>query len=368
VSVMHERFMDLALEAGARGRTAPNPHVGAVIVRDGEVIAVGHHERAGEPHAEIAALRAAFAAGREVREATLYCTLEPCNHHGRTGPCVEAIVEAGIRRVVIGTLDPARHGREAGSVRLASLGVEVVTGIREQACRALIEDFACLVTKGRPLVVLKSAVTLDGRIATRSGDSKWITGPEARADAHALRAHADAVMVGVGTVLADDPQLNVRHVDGEDPVRVVLDAHLRTSSSARVVREAGGPTWIVHGPDAPMERRDALQGAGVTLIEVPAHGARLDLPSTLAALAERHVMRLLAEGGARISGALVETGLVDRVVIYVAPKLIGDTRALSVLEVERDVRSIAASLTLEEVEHRVLGADVRISGRVVRPA
>ena len=183
-----ERWMERALAEARRGRTAPNPHVGAAIVKDGELVAVGHHERAGEAHAEVNALRAA---GERARGATLYCTLEPCNHHGRTPPCTDAILGAGVARVVIGCTDPAHHGETSGVARLRAAGVEVTIGVCEAAAREVIEDFACLVHLGRPLVVLKAAVTLDGRLATRSGDSKWITGEAARTEAHRLRDRAD---------------------------------------------------------------------------------------------------------------------------------------------------------------------------------
>ena len=366
---LDERMMQLALAASREGRTAPNPHVGAVIARGDEVISVGHHERAGQPHAEIEALRLA---GERARGATLYCTLEPCNHHGRTPPCTDAILAAGIARVVIGCIDPARHGPTSGAARLREAGLEVVIGVREAEAREAIEDFACLITAKRPLVVLKAAVTLDGRIATRTGDSKWITGEPARREGHQLRDRADAVMVGIGTVLADDPRLDVRMVAGSDPIRVVLDTHLRIPPSAKLITHRSvSPTWIVHGPDAPADRRDALRRAGehaVELIEAPLEGGTVDLSWTLRELGRRDVMRLLVEGGGRVHGALLERGLADRAEIFVAPLVLGDPEARPLAELARPPMNIAEAFRLTDLDIAVLGHDVRFRGRIARAA
>ncbi|UJR80476.1 bifunctional diaminohydroxyphosphoribosylaminopyrimidine deaminase/5-amino-6-(5-phosphoribosylamino)uracil reductase RibD [Sandaracinus amylolyticus] len=361
---LDERMMDLALAEARKGRTAPNPHVGAVIVQGGEVVGVGHHERAGEVHAEVDAMRAA---GDRTRGATLYCTLEPCNHHGRTAPCTDAILGAGIARVVVGCVDPAKHGPTSGAARLRDAGVEVVLGVREPQAREVIEDFACLVTKKRPLVVLKAAVTLDGRIATRTGDSKWITGDEARREAHRLRDRADAVMVGVGTVLADDPRLDVRMIEGRDPIRVVLDTHLRTPETAQLVAHGSSrPTWIVHGPDAPEERRDALRRDGVVLIEAPLEGDTVDVAWMLAELGRRDVMRLLVEGGGRVHGALLDRGLADRAEIFVAPVVLGDPEARPLAAMHDPPMQIASAFQLADLEIDRLGRDVRFRGRVTK--
>jgi diaminohydroxyphosphoribosylaminopyrimidine deaminase/5-amino-6-(5-phosphoribosylamino)uracil reductase len=362
---LDEQMMDLALEVGRRGHPAPNPHVGAVIAAGSEVIAVGHHERAGEDHAEVVALRVA---GERARGATLYCTLEPCNHHGRTPPCTDAILSAGIRRVVIGCADPARHAPVSGHQRLREAGVEVTVGVRERQARELIEDFACLVERRRPLVVLKAAVTLDGRIATRTGESKWITGEEARREAHRLRDRADAVMVGVGTILADDPRLDVRLVAGVDPIRIVLDTSLRTPPTAAVVRHRSSrPTWIVHGPDAPAERRAALRAPGVELIEAPVGARGIDLDALLRELGRRDVMRLLVEGGARVHGALLEADLADRAEIFVAPMLLGDPAARPLAELVAPPDRLSDAFRLDEVEVERLGHDVRIRGKIRSP-
>jgi diaminohydroxyphosphoribosylaminopyrimidine deaminase/5-amino-6-(5-phosphoribosylamino)uracil reductase len=361
-----ERLMDLALRAARSGRTAPNPHVGAIVAIGEEVIATAHHERAGLPHAEIAALALA---GPRAKGATLYCTLEPCNHHGRTPPCTDAILAAGIARVVIGCSDPARHGPVAGAARLREAGVDVVVGVREAEARRAIEDFQCLVERGRPLVVLKAATTLDGRIATRTGESRWITGEEARKDAHRLRDRADAVLVGIGTVLADDPRLDVRHVEGRDPIRVVLDTHLRTPPGANVIRLAtpASPTWIAHGPQAPLDRREALRRDGVELLAIPQAGRGLALSALLRELGKREVMQLLVEGGGRVHGSLLEAGLADRAEIYVAPLVLGDPAARPLAEREAPALRIADAFRLGDVEVRRFGRDVRIRGRIEPP-
>ncbi len=354
-------MMRRALEAGRRGRTAPNPRVGAVVARGDEVVSEGHHEGAGKAHAEVMALERA---GEAARGATLYCTLEPCNHHGRTPPCTESILRAGIARVVYGCRDPKTHGAGPGGPRLAAAGIEVVEGVERAACEELVEDFACLARHGRPLVVGKAAVTLDGRIATRTGDSKWITGELARVEAHRLRDGADAVMVGVETVLADDPRLTVRLPGGagRDPLRVVVDTHLRTPPHAQVL--SGGRTLLAHGPDASAERRAALGAA--TLLELPLAAGRVDLRALLTELGRRDVMRLLVEGGGTLLGALVDAGLVDRMAVFVAPVLLGDPEARPMLRRAAPVPTLAHGLRLEDVRTRIFGTDILVEGRVPR--
>ena len=332
--------MELAVTEAKRGHPSPNPRVGAVIVRDGRVVSVGHHAKVGAAHAEVDAIQKA---GGSVEGTTLYVTLEPCNHHGRTGPCTEAIVEAGIARVVIGCRDPAPH--VAGAIdRLKSAGVEVEVGLMEQECTALVADFAKHIRTGLPFVTLKAAVTLDGKIATRTGDSKWITGHEARTETHRMRDESDAILVGIGTVLSDDPALTVRHTEGRDPVRVVLDADLRTPPTAAVVDQAnasGAGALIFHAPDADAARGRALVGPGVELIPVPRHARGVDLVEVLRALGERGVVRLLVEGGAHVHGTFLDLGLADRAAIFIAPRIVGDTDAIS----------FAAGSGVESIEH-----------------
>jgi diaminohydroxyphosphoribosylaminopyrimidine deaminase/5-amino-6-(5-phosphoribosylamino)uracil reductase len=366
VSVLDVQLMRAALKAGARGRPSPNPHVGAVIARGSEIVGEGLHERAGKAHAEIVALRQA---GARARGATLYVTLEPCNHEGRTGPCTEALIAAGVARVVIGARDPAPH--VPGAVdRLRAAGIEVVCGVQEHDAQRLVADFAKHITTGLPFVQLKAAVTLDGRIATRTGDSRWITGPEARSQAHRLRKQNDAVLVGVGTVLADDPELTVRHVRGIDPLRVVLDSTLRTPLTAKLVRHSSAaPTLLLHGPGAPLEKRAALAALpGIDLAEVPrAAGGALDLDAALREIARRDCVRLLAEGGARLHGALLDGRFVDSVAVFVAPILLGDGDAVPLAR-GRGSDSITNALRLRDVTTQRFGDDVLIEGDVPGPS
>lgn len=357
------RMMARAIKEARKGRPSPNPHVGAVIARGETIVAVGHHARAGEDHAEVAALKSALG---DARGATLYCTLEPCNHFGRTPPCTDAILEAGIARVVIGARDPKPHVPGA-LAKLAAAGVEIVTGVRERECAALIADFAHHITTGLPYTILKAAVTLDGRLAARTGDSRWITGEAARREAHRMRDRADAVLVGIGTVLADDPALTVRHVRGRDPMRVVVDTHLRTSVSSKVVATgSSAPTLIVHGPDTRMEPRERLVSAGARLWEAPLGAdGRIDLEAVLRELARRDVVRLLVEGGARLHGSLLRRGLFSRAAIFVAPRILGDTQGIPLADAG-PLERIADGYRVVAPEVRRFGDDVLIEGDLVR--
>lgn len=357
------RMMSLALRNGARGRPSPNPHVGAVVALGERVISVGHHPKAGLAHAEVVALAKA---GEEARGATLYVTFEPCNHHGRTGPCTDAIIAAGIARVVIGVRDPLPHVPGA-SDKLRAAGIEVEIGVEETKAAALVADFAQHITTGVPFVRMKAAMTLDGYIATRTHDSKWITGPLARKQAHRMRDQSDAVMVGVGTVLADDPELNVRDVGGRDPVRVVLDTHLRTPPDAKIITHGSrSPTWILHGPGVVAERARALSRKGVELIEVPTNtaGTRIDARAALLALGKRDIVRVLVEGGGQLHGSLLDQRLVRRASIFVAPILLGDEKAVRMVAGE-GVTRIADALRLANQTVKRIGPDLLIEGDVV---
>ena len=359
-SELEREVMAKAIAEAKRGRPSPNPRVGAALVVDGEIVSLGHHERAGEAHAEVDAIR--NAAGR-TEGATLYVTLEPCNHHGRTGPCTDAILEAGIGRVVIGCRDPAPHV-PGGIEKLQAGGVDVDVGLLENACTALVADFAKHIRTGLPFVTLKAAVTLDGKIATRTGDSKWITGEEARTEAHRLRDDADAILVGVGTVLADDPALTVRHVPGEDPIRVVLDADLRTPPDAAVLGSPDSPgagTLIFHAEDVDDAKKSPLSRPGVELVAVPRHARGVDLVKVLEDLGARDVVRLLVEGGAHVHGSFLDLGLADRAAIFVAPRIVGDAGAMS-FAAGSGVETIERAWRLVRTEVRALGSDWLVSG------
>ncbi|HET9595850.1 MAG TPA: bifunctional diaminohydroxyphosphoribosylaminopyrimidine deaminase/5-amino-6-(5-phosphoribosylamino)uracil reductase RibD [Anaeromyxobacteraceae bacterium] len=353
-----ERFMRLALAEAekGRGRTSPNPAVGAVLVKDGRVVARGHHARAGAPHAEVVALAAA---GARARGADLYTTLEPCNHWGKTPPCSVAIVQAGVRRVFVGSRDPNPVVDGRGIARLRRAGVPVTTDVLRGACDALNEAWFRFITTGRPFVTLKVAATLDGRIATRSGDSRWVTGQAARAEVHRMRDAADAVLVGAGTARADDPLLTARLPGGggRDPVRVVLDSGLRLPRTLKLFHpRSPAPTLV-----ATTSARTPRFGPGVETLRCAGRGGRVDLADLLGKLAERGVTDLLVEGGAEVHRSFLDAGLVDRVTVFVAPKILGG--GLPWVE-GPGPRMMAEALALEEVEVRRVGDDVLVTGRV----
>lgn len=355
-------FMRAALRLARKGvgRTSPNPPVGAVVVRAGGIVGSGYHRRAGEPHAEVEALRDA---GERARGAVLYVTLAPCNHSGRTPPCTEAVLAAGIRRVVIGCGDPNPHVAGGGERRLRRAGLEVIEGVEEAACRELLRPFAARVTRGLPLVTLKLAASLDGRIATHGGESRWVTGAAARRLVHRWRNEMDAVMVGAGTVMADDPELTCRLRGGRDPLRVVVDGRLRIPTSARVLTNdyASGTliaTTVVSGPKI----RQMLR-RGVQIETFPARGAgALRLRSLLRRLGKRGVSSVLLEGGGDLAASALREGVVDRLACFIAPTLIGgDGRAmLGALGVER----LSAAPALRDVRLRRIGTDFLVEAEV----
>jgi diaminohydroxyphosphoribosylaminopyrimidine deaminase/5-amino-6-(5-phosphoribosylamino)uracil reductase len=317
---VNEVFMRLALREAEKGlgRTSPNPPVGAVLVRDGRVVGMGHHERAGGPHAELFALQAA---GELARGATLYVTLEPCAHHGRTPPCAPAVAAAGVSRVFVGSPDPNPLVAGRGIRTLRDAGLEVEVGLLREACDELIEGWAHFLSTGRPFVILKAASTLDGRIATKTGDSKWITGEAARREVHGLRDRADAVLVGRGTVEADDPQLTTRLEGGRDALRVILDSTLSVRPDARIFRTGRSKVLVACAEGADESRAEALRKAGAEIL-VAGRG-RVELPLLLAELGRRNVAQLLVEGGARIFGSFLAADLVDRLVLHYGPKVFG---------------------------------------------
>lgn len=313
----------LALARRGLGNTWPNPSVGCVLVRDGRVVGRGVTASGGRPHAEVVALAAA---GDLARGATAYVTLEPCSHHGRTPPCADALIAAGVARVVVALCDPDERVNGAGIATLRAAGLEVVTGLHSAEAQSMQAGFLSRVSLGRPMVTLKLASTLDGRIATHTGESQWITGVEARRAAHALRGQHDAVLAGVGTVQADNPDLTCRIAGYRKnaDLRIVVDSRLRTRLTARVVSTAAAvPTWFLHRPDANPDRMLALRGAGVRLIEVAGAEHGIDLAAGMQALGAAGLTRILVEGGAQIAAGLLRAGLVDRVAWFHAPAVMG---------------------------------------------
>lgn len=361
-TALDARHMARALELARRGlyTTDPNPRVGCVIVRDGAVVGEGWHARAGEAHAEILALAAA---GSRARGAIVYLTLEPCAHHGRTPPCVEALIRAGVGRVIAAMRDPNPRVDGGGFAALERAGIAWSVGLLEEPARALNPGFVSRMTRGRPFVRAKLAASLDGRTALASGESRWITGEAARADVQRLRARSSAILTGIETVLTDDPALTVRALDiGRQPLRVVLDSRLRMPPQAQMLRLPGRTVVFTIAADAP--RRQALEQAGAEVIPVPAEaGARVDSSRALALLAEREVSEVLVEAGPRLCGGLLAAGLVDELVLYLAPHVLGDGgRGLFHLP---GIARMPDRIALDIQDVRAVGADWRITARPV---
>ncbi len=347
----------LALARRGLGTVWPNPAVGCVIVRDGRVVGRGWTQPGGRPHAETEALAMA---GKAAGGATAYVTLEPCAHHGKTPPCAEALISAGIVRVVVAVQDPDPRVAGKGVEMLMRAGVKVTEGVFEAEAAEINAGFFMRVTSGRPLVTLKLASTLDGRIATHSGESRWITGPAARTVAHMLRAENDVIMVGSGTALNDDPDLTCRLAGLVEcsPVRVVVDGRLRLPLTSRLVATANEiPTWVLTLEGCDQVRRDAFEDAGVDVVEVPAGAdGAVDLEIALEALAESGVTRVLVEGGAHLAAALLRAGLVDRLIWFRAPRLMGGDGLAAA--VAFGVDHLAQTPRFERVEVRPVGDDV----------
>jgi len=345
--------MARALQLAARGlfTTSPNPRVGCVIVKDGRVVGEGWHERAGSPHAEIHALKAA---GEAARGATVYVTLEPCSHHGRTPPCAEALVNAGVARVVAAMRDPNPLVAGSGIDMLTLAGIAAETGLMEAEARALNPGFISRMTRQRPWLRLKTASTLDGKTALANGASQWITGEAARADVQTLRARACAILTGSGTVRADNPRMNVRDPDiGRQPLRVIVDSGLRTPADAAIL-----PALVAcHHADP--AARAALEAAGAEVIELPGVEGRVDLAALLAVLAQRGVNELHVEAGAALNGALLAAGLVDEWVAYLAPMAVGDTARG--LFAQPPLASLADAARFRLADVRQLGSDLRLT-------
>ena len=347
-----------ALQLAARGldTTSPNPRVGCVLVRDGEIVGEGWHERAGEPHAEIHALRAAEGAARS---ATAYVTLEPCSHFGRTPPCADALIDAGVTRVVVAMVDPNPLVGGRGLERLRATGIRTEYGLLEDEARELNIGFVSRMTRGRPWVRLKAAATLDGKTALENGVSQWITGAAARADGHRWRARACAVLTGIGTVREDDPQLTVRDVPcTRQPLRILVDAGLQVSLAARILQ--GAPILIATA-SADAARITALRDRGHEVLIVPNAAGKVDLPQLLLQLGARGLNEIHVEAGFKLNGSLMREGCVDEVLLYLAPMLVGDAAhglfnlpALAALEgaTRLDIRDL-----------RMIGPDLRLIAR-----
>jgi diaminohydroxyphosphoribosylaminopyrimidine deaminase/5-amino-6-(5-phosphoribosylamino)uracil reductase len=349
-----ERFMQRALTLARRGlgRTSPNPAVGAVVVRNERVVAEGWHKRAGGPHAEVFALRNAKARGA----ALLYVTMEPCSTSGRTPPCTEAIIAAGVKRVVVAARDPNPKHNGRGLAVLRHAGIRVEAGLLADKATALNEAFNKWITTGMPLVIAKAAMSLDGKIATHTGDSKWITSEVARREAHKLRAHVDAIMVGANTVIRDDPQLTVRHgVRGKQPWRVVVDGRGRCSRTAKLFRDAHRErTIILTTSSSPAAWRRNLSQSGAHVFIVKGSGGRLDLRAALRVLGKADITSVLVEGGGELLGSLFDKRLIDRVALFYAPIVIGGRGAVTAVAGE-GASKVKRSIRLVDCHWRPIG-------------
>lgn len=362
---MLEQLMQQALDLARKGegRTSPNPPVGAVVVSGSEIIGRGFHPLAGEPHAEVFALQEA---GVRACAADLYVTLEPCNHRGRTGPCTEAIIESGIRRVIVGCLDPNPLVSGKGVKRLRDQGIDVVTGVLEADCRRLIAPFAKQLETGSPFVTLKTAMTLDGRTATRSGDSQWISNAESRLIVHRMRDRVDAVMTGIGSILADDSLLTTRLPEGgRDALRIVVDSKLRIPDSARILSdEAESLPLLITTANADKSRIEQLRQRGVEVFVADSDDSgRVALAPLMKHLGERNIQHLLLEAGAELNAAALAAGIIDRVAFFIAPKIIGGDQGRSVFS-GAGVNLLKDAVELQDVRWQQVGDNLLIEGEV----
>ena len=358
-----ERYMRMALRLAARaeGRTSPNPMVGAVVVKGGKVLSRGFHEKAGMPHAERIALEKA---GKAAKGATLYVTLEPCSHtNKRTPPCCPLVIQAGVKRVVVAMIDPNPHVSGSGIRMLRRAGIEVVTGVLGAEAARLNEAFIKHVTTAIPFVTRKVAQSLDGKIATSSGESKWITGEEARAEGHRLRNTHDAILVGINTVLKDDPSLTTRIPGGRDPVRVVVDSRLRTPLRSRVLTRTSPARTIIATVSADVGRIKSLRNAGADVVRTRMKKGRVDLADLLKKLGTRDIMSVLIEGGSEINASALKEGVVDKVVLFLAPLLMtGKDSICSIGGVSP--RLLHNAVRLDDVSVRFVGRDLMVTGHV----
>ncbi|OLS37216.1 bifunctional diaminohydroxyphosphoribosylaminopyrimidine deaminase/5-amino-6-(5-phosphoribosylamino)uracil reductase RibD [Bacillus sp. MRMR6] len=355
----HEFYMDLALQnaKAMKGQTDPNPLVGSVIINENRIVGVGTHLKAGEPHAEIHALRMA---GDKASGGTIYVTLEPCSHHGKTGPCAVAIKEAGIKKVVIATLDPNPVVSGNGVKILEDAGIEVVIGIRQEESMRMNEVFNKFIVQKKPFVTLKSGITLDGKIATHSSDSKWITSEGSRLDVHQLRNENMAILVGVNTVIKDNPELTTRIPNGRNPIRIILDSNLRIPLDSKVITDQQADTWIFTSQNVDHDKEDTLLSRGIRVYRTNA-AKHVDVKEVVEILGENLISSVLIEGGGTINASFLENQLIDKVVLYFAPKLIGGKEAPTFLE-GAGVNKMKDAVELSDTEIIKIGKDFKFIG------
>lgn len=362
--------MKMALDLAVKGSgyTSPNPMVGAVIVKDNKVVGKGFHQAAGKAHAEVNAIDDA---GISADGATLYVTLEPCNHTGRTPPCTEKILTAGINRVVVAMEDPNPDVRGGGIAYLTSQGVDVTVGVCKDEARQLNEVFIKYSKTKRPFVIIKCAATLDGRIATKTGDSRWVTGEASRNFVHRLRHAVDAIMVGIDTVVRDDPSLTTRlgrdlPNKGRDPVRVVLDTRLRTPEAAKLLRlDSDSDTFIVTGPDVSDDKKAKIEEKGAKVIEAPVKDGMIDLDGLMANLGALGLTSLLIEGGSRVIASALAAGIADKIIFFYAPKILGGDDGVPICQGPGPAL-MDQSIPVKDVQVRRFGDDIMVEGYIVK--
>jgi diaminohydroxyphosphoribosylaminopyrimidine deaminase / 5-amino-6-(5-phosphoribosylamino)uracil reductase len=355
----HEFYMDIALQnaRAMKGQTDPNPLVGSVIVNENRVVGIGTHLKAGEPHAEIHAIRMA---GEKARGGTIYVTLEPCSHHGRTGPCAVAIREAGIKKVVIATLDPNPVVSGNGVKILKDAGIEVIIGVRQEESNQMNEVFNKFIVQKKPFVTLKAGITLDGKIATHSSNSKWITSEESRLDVHKLRNENMAILVGVNTVIKDNPELTTRIPNGRNPIRVILDSNLKIPLDAKVIVDKLAETWIFTSENVDLDKEEILLSKGIRVFRTSG-SKNVEVNEVVEILGENLISSLLLEGGGTINASFFENHLIDKISLYIAPKLIGGKDAPTFLE-GLGVDQMRDAVELSDTEIIKIGKDFKLIG------
>jgi len=358
------RFMKKAIALARKGsfRVSPNPRVGCILVKNGKIISKGYHQCFGETHAEINALRQA---GMKAKGSTMYINLEPCCHYGKTPPCSEAIIEAGVKEVVVGMVDPNPLVNGEGLRELKARGIKIKLGVLGEECAKLNEPYIKYITRGIPFVVLKSAMSVDGKIATPSGDSKWITSEASRKYTRTLRSQVDAILVGIDTVLQDNPGLLSSH-SGKRPIRIVLDSHLRIPLGARVLNSRA-PTIVVSQKDANKKRIESLEGRGIEVLRIPRwrrHPRRgLDLRYLMKKLARKGITSILIEGGGKVNASALEMGLVDKLLFFIAPKIVGGENSITPVE-GKGVDKIGEAIKLKDIKVKRFGKDILFEGYV----
>ena len=363
----HRTFMEraLSLAAQGRGRTSPNPMVGAILVQHRRIVGEGYHAYAGGDHAEVVALKVA---GDAARGAVCYVTLEPCTHHGRTPPCADALINAGVIKVVVATYDPNPLVAGKGVKRLREAGIFVEVGLLQEEASRLNEAYFKYSLTGKPFVILKAALSLDGKLATRTGDSQWITGEQTRHRVHELRDTVDAVVVGIGTVLRDDPLLTTRLEgwDARDPLRVVVDSRGRLPLTSQLLRSGSRPPLVAVGRRISPARLRRLKEAGVNVMMLPERDGGLSLPDLIRELGDREIRSIMVEGGGKLATSMLQAGIVDKIILMVAPILIGGQKAPTLLQGE-GVEKLGEALRIAQLTVERVGQDIIIEGYVTEP-